>query len=288
MARVSLWDTRLESGHSEGARLELVEPPASSFLQPANEQRSTTRKPAVVGLELKAPQPLWDYRRLLPFAQHAGVGPLSAQQVVATITDRRSSKDKLLAALEHQLEFSLEPANALLDLVENTQDSEVRERAAKIYYLLYYSSGRNPDVAVHLSDSVRRQRFEYLLSQRQFPSVAIFLAQTAQLVLLPYAECGRATCGLEEKLTNDEKQRAENIAQQLVPLLYSALQSHLGDSDNVVRNELIVALENLSITNYVRSEKSARALRQWMDRETDPDLRARVKEHPILGKLLQP
>lgn len=285
MARVSLWDTRLESGRSEGARLELVEPPASSFLQPANEQRSTTRNPAVLGLELKAPQQIWDYRRLLPFAQHAGVGPLSAQQVVATITDRRSSKNKLLAALEHQLEFSLDPANALLELVENTQDSEVRERAAKIYYLLYYSSGRNPDVAVHFSDSVRRQRFERLLSQRQFPSVAIFLAQTAQLVLLPYAECGQATCGLVEQLTYEERRHAENIAHYLVPLLYSALQSHLGDSDNVVRNELIVALENLSITNYARSEESARAFREWFKMETDSDLRARVQEHPVLRTL---
>jgi len=217
------------------------------------------------------------------------------QAALATLLNRASSKKERLHAadiIRHQGEFSPFAADTLMSALENTRDPQVREKIAEAYYLLFYRPTRDAETYAHLISAEQLMRFERFLSPHARDKTKTFLIQATQLMISGYGEWNPPK--LASDLSDQERLQAESLAKHYVPILIGALFRHLPTLQNktddealaTIRNEITIALDNLSVTEYARSEEVITALRRWNAIESDEWLADWLTEHEIYGPLV--
>lgn len=154
--------------------------------------------------------------------------------------------------------FSAAAGDRMLDLMDQTKDGEIKDRAAHAFYILFYDlRGVEAEAEAYLLSSRIQERFERALIRDDRLAVRRAFAQTGQVMI--------------QLFSPEAKSRVLAIYS---PLFIAALSDPAPEQ----RQELLAALENMAESGALRDAASRRDLVLAAERERDPDVHARLMD----------
>lgn len=201
-----------------------------------------------------------------------------ALEVIKDPNAKTETLSKALDVIAYQSTFSPEAATGLIEFLKTSKNEELRELAAKAFYFLHDIF---PNIGIH-ADYYKKAYFinfyRSVLSSEKNKEVAFWLAQVPQKVG-GYFYSSQNFCYRDHLLTAT-REIGEALAKVFTPLIVDALNLKLakGEDNELIRNELIVALNNFSYSRFIKyDQQTLKKLATYFKAEKEESFRVRVK-----------